>query len=115
MSRSAELGIDADFSDVNLVEGANFNPEFLELVSCGSLSIGYSLIDVASFQNPNASLPTLTHEGKSYKSTVEVIDYLMSISSTTVVPETSITKAVRRQLVLGCVLSSLLPNCQPLI
>jgi hypothetical protein len=47
-----------------------------------------------SFQNPNASLPTLTHEGKSYKSTAEVIDYLVSISSTKVAPETSITKVV---------------------
>ena len=48
----------------------------------------------ASFQNPNASLPTLTHEGKSYKSTAEVINYLVSISSTKVAPETSITKVV---------------------
>jgi len=71
----AELGIDADSSEVNLFEGANFNPEFLKL-------------------NPNATLPTLTHEGKSYKSTAEVIDYLLSISSTKVAPETSITKVV---------------------
>ncbi|KAF8498199.1 hypothetical protein F5888DRAFT_1794261 [Russula emetica] len=56
-----ELGIDADFSEVNLFE--------------------------ASFQNPNGTLPTLTHEGKSYKSTAEVIDYLVA-------PETFITKVV---------------------
>ena len=37
MLHSAELGIDADLSEVNLVEGANFNPEFLKLVSRGSL------------------------------------------------------------------------------
>jgi len=70
-----ELGIDADFSEVNLFEGANFNPEFLKL-------------------NPNGTLPTLTHEGKSYKSTAEVIDYLVSVSSTKVAPETFITKVV---------------------
>ena len=95
MSHSGELGIDADLSEVNLFEGANFNPEFLKLVSRGSVSIVYAFIDVASFfQNPNATLPTLTHEGKSYKSTAEVVDYLVSISSTKVAPETSITKVV---------------------
>jgi hypothetical protein len=36
-TRSPELGIDADFSEVNLLEGANFNPEFLKLVSGGCL------------------------------------------------------------------------------
>jgi hypothetical protein len=46
MSHSAELGIDADFSEVNLVEDANFNPEFLKLVSRGSLSIVHAFIDV---------------------------------------------------------------------
>ena len=50
----------------------------------------------SSFQNPNANLPgpTLTDKGKSYKSTAEVIDYLVSISSTNVAPETAITKVV---------------------
>jgi hypothetical protein len=33
VTHSGELGIDADFTVVNLVEGANFNPEFLKLVS----------------------------------------------------------------------------------
>ena len=37
VTRSPELGIDADFSEVNLLEGANFNPEFLKLVSGGRL------------------------------------------------------------------------------
>jgi hypothetical protein len=32
MLPSAELGIDADFNSVNLVEGENFQPEFLKLV-----------------------------------------------------------------------------------
>ena len=94
MSLSGELGIDADLSEVNLFEGANFSPEFLKIVSRGSLWIVYAFVDVVSFQNPNATLPTLTHEGKSYTSTAEVIDYLVSISSTKVAPETSITKVV---------------------
>jgi hypothetical protein len=38
VTHSAELGIDADFSEVNLIEGANFNPEFLKLVSGGRVS-----------------------------------------------------------------------------
>lgn len=57
----------------------------------------YAFIDVASFQNPNGTLPTLTHEGKSYESTAEVIDYLVSISSRKVPPETSITKVVHEE------------------
>jgi len=71
----AELGIDAEFKTVNLVEGANFDPEFLKL-------------------NPGATLPTLTDNGKSYTSTTAVIDHLVSISSVEVAPETSITKTV---------------------
>jgi len=71
----AELGIDADFSIVNLVEGENFKPEFLKL-------------------NPNATIPTLTHGGKSFTSTTEVVNYLASISSTKVAPETTITTVV---------------------
>jgi hypothetical protein len=94
MPHSGELGIDADLSEVNLFEGANFSPEFVKIVSRSSLWIVYALVEVASFQNPNATLPTLTHEGKSYTSTAEVIDYLVSISSTKVAPETSITKVV---------------------
>ena len=94
MSHSGELGIDADLSEVNLFEGANFSPEFLKIVGRGRLLIVYAFVDVACFQNPNATLPTLTHEGKSYTSTAEVIDYLVSISSTKVAPETSITKVV---------------------
>lgn len=77
MSHSAEIGIEADLREVNHFDGANFNPEFLKL-------------------NPNATLPALTHEGKSYKSTAEVIDYFASISSTKVAPETSITKVVHK-------------------
>ncbi len=42
-------------------------------------------------QNPNGTLPTLTHEGKSFTSTAAVIDYLVSISSKKVAPATSIT------------------------
>ena len=59
MSRSGELGIDADFSKVNIVKGANFSLEFLKLVRCGSPSFVCAFIDVACFQNPNVTLPTL--------------------------------------------------------
>ena len=94
MPHSAELGIEAHLSEVNLFEGANFSPEFLNIVSRCSLWIVYAFVDVALSQNPNATLPTLTHEGKSYTSTAEVIDYLVSISSTKVAPKTSIPKVV---------------------
>ncbi|KAI0297024.1 hypothetical protein B0F90DRAFT_1819574 [Multifurca ochricompacta] len=57
---------------VNLIEGANFDPEFVKV-------------------NPHATLPTLIHEGKSFTSTVAVINYLVSISSRKIAPETSIT------------------------
>jgi len=56
-----ELGYgpeDIDIKVVNLVEGANFEPSFLKI-------------------NPAATLPTLTADGKTYTSTVEVIDYLV--------------------------------------
>ena len=39
MAHSPELGIDADFSDVNLLEGANFNPEFVKIVSDDCLAL----------------------------------------------------------------------------
>ncbi len=45
-------------------------------------------------QNPNATIPTLTHGGKSFTSTTEVVNYLASISSTKVAPETTITTVV---------------------
>jgi hypothetical protein len=39
-------------------------------------------------------LPALVHNGKSYTSTAEVVDYLVSISSKKVAPATSITTVV---------------------
>jgi hypothetical protein len=38
MPHSVELGIDAEYKVVNLVEGANFDPEFLKLVSSDTRS-----------------------------------------------------------------------------
>jgi hypothetical protein len=38
MTRSAEPGIDSDFSEVSLLEGVSFSLEFLNLVSLGCLS-----------------------------------------------------------------------------
>ncbi|KAI0297030.1 hypothetical protein B0F90DRAFT_1819579 [Multifurca ochricompacta] len=58
-----ELGLDADPRVVNLIEGANFDPEFVKV-------------------------------GKSFTSTVAVINYLVSISSRKIAPETSITTVV---------------------
>ena len=84
---------------MSLFEGANFSPEFLKLVSRNSLSTVHAVIDALSSKNSNATLPTLTHVGKSYKSTAEVIDYLVSISSTKVTPETSISKVVHEDSV----------------
>lgn len=72
---SAELDVDIDVKVVNLADGGNFDPEFLKL-------------------NPNGTLPTLVHDGKSFGSTATVIDYLVSISSKKVAPATSITTVV---------------------
>jgi glutathione S-transferase len=91
---SAELGIDADFSSVNLLEGENFKPEFLKIVSCSYSRIHEAVVEALFSQNPNATLPTLTHDGKTFTSTTEVTNYLVSISSTKVAPETSITSVV---------------------
>ncbi|KAH9068005.1 hypothetical protein EDB83DRAFT_2519091 [Lactarius deliciosus] len=76
----AELDVDADLEIVNLVEGANFDPQFLKL-------------------NPHGTLPTLAHGEKSFTSTAAVIDYLVSISSKKVAPATSITTVVHEDKV----------------
>ncbi|KAI0651780.1 hypothetical protein C8Q79DRAFT_57617 [Trametes meyenii] len=57
----AELGYADDAIEtkiVNLAEGANFTPEFLKI-------------------NPQATLPTLVADGKSYTNTKEVVHYLI--------------------------------------
>ncbi|KAA1475923.1 hypothetical protein DENSPDRAFT_883926 [Dentipellis sp. KUC8613] len=60
---------------VDLLKGDNFKPDFIKL-------------------NPNATLPTLAADGKSYKNTIEVVDYLASISSVKAAPRTAITDEV---------------------
>jgi len=72
---AADLPVDVDDTTINLLEGGNFNPEFVKL-------------------NPNATVPTLTHDGKSFTSTAEVINYLVSISQKKIAPETRITSVV---------------------
>lgn len=60
MPHSAELAIDSDFSVVNLVEGENFKPEFLKLVSGSRLFLYNPPIDLeACFAEPqcHASYP----------------------------------------------------------
>ncbi|KAH9952490.1 hypothetical protein BC827DRAFT_1349874 [Russula dissimulans] len=71
----ADLPVDVDDTTINLLEGGNFNPEFVKL-------------------NPNATVPILTHDGKSFTSTVEVINYPVSISQKKIAPETPITSVV---------------------
>ncbi|KAH9956745.1 hypothetical protein BC827DRAFT_1270781 [Russula dissimulans] len=65
---AADLPVDVDDTAINLLEGGNFNPEFVQF-------------------NPNATVPTLTHDRKSFTSTVEVINYLVSISQKKITPE----------------------------
>jgi hypothetical protein len=72
---SAELDVDVEYKVIDLSQGDNFSPEFLK-------------------HNPNGTLPALVHNGKSYISTVEVIEYLVSVSSKKVAPATSITTVV---------------------
>ncbi|RDX55940.1 hypothetical protein OH76DRAFT_1414459 [Lentinus brumalis] len=58
----AELGYPEDAIEtkvVNLVEGANFSPEFVKI-------------------NPHATLPTLVADGKTYTNTKDVISYLIA-------------------------------------
>jgi hypothetical protein len=98
---SAELEIDADIQIVNLAEGANFDPEFLKIVSkCQLQYLSFSASYQGSFsQNPNATLPTFIHAGKSFTNTTAVINYLVSISSIQVPPDTSITTTVHDETV----------------
>ncbi|KAH9957492.1 hypothetical protein BC827DRAFT_1157222 [Russula dissimulans] len=60
------------------VQGENLNPESVKL-------------------NPNATVPILTHDRISFTSTVEVINYLVSISQKKIAPETSITSVVHEE------------------
>ncbi|KAN0127287.1 hypothetical protein V8E53_014891 [Lactarius tabidus] len=77
---AAELGVDVDLETIDLFHGENFNPKFLA-------------------NNPNGTLPALAHNGKSYISTAEVVNYLVSISSKKVAPATSITTVVHEEKV----------------
>lgn len=60
----------------------------MNLVTAFHLSYGPPL------QNPNGTLPTLTHGGSSFTSTIAVIDYIVTISSKKVAAATSITTEV---------------------
>lgn len=94
---SAELGVDTDYEVVDLFEGGNFDPKFLKLVSSDLVATFSLSYKPHSSQNPGATLPTLAHNGKSYTSTADVIDYLVSISPKKVAPATSITTVVHEQ------------------
>ena len=59
MTYSAELDIEADFSEVNLLEGANFSPEFLKLVSGGGLSYATLGLTSRSLRIPMRPFPPL--------------------------------------------------------
>ena len=54
---SAELGIDADTSNVNLVEGENFKPEFLKLVSCSRRIFFFTRLLKPVFSEPECHPP----------------------------------------------------------
>lgn len=56
-SLSVELDVDVEFKQVNLMEGENFKPTFLEL-------------------NPKGTLPTLTFDSEVYTDTAAIVSYL---------------------------------------
>ena len=68
-SLSAELNTEAEFTQVNLMEGKNFEPAFLKL-------------------NPEGTLPTLTFGSEVYTDTKTVISYLNKKSSSPVAEAT---------------------------
>jgi len=68
----AELGVDVEFKQVNLLDGANFEPSFLKL-------------------NPKATLPTLTADSSIYTDTTAVVSYLNSIARSPVSKSTEFT------------------------
>ena len=94
MPFSAELDVDVDSKIINIVEGGNFDPEYLKIVSGDFWSLLLSLSSSPFLQNPAGTLPALSHDGKSFGSTATVIDYLVSISSKKVAPATAITTEV---------------------
>ncbi|KAI0047629.1 hypothetical protein FA95DRAFT_1558961 [Auriscalpium vulgare] len=57
------------------MQGDNFDPSFVKI-------------------NPNATLPTLTADGKAYTNTTDVVDFLVKKSSVKVATRTAITTAV---------------------
>lgn len=59
-----ELGVpDVEFKQTNLLQGENFEPAFIA-------------------KNPNATLPTLEADGKTFTNTTDVVHYLASIAPT---------------------------------
>ncbi|KAI0263273.1 hypothetical protein BC834DRAFT_326378 [Gloeopeniophorella convolvens] len=70
-----ELGVDVETKRVNLIEGENFDPEFVKI-------------------NPNATIPSLTHQGKAYTNTIDVVNHIASLSTKKVAPASAITVEV---------------------
>jgi hypothetical protein len=65
ISLSAELGVDVEVKQVNLLNGENFEPSFIKL-------------------NPKATLPTLTVGSTVYTDTASVVSYLNSVAASPV-------------------------------
>ncbi|KAI0038369.1 hypothetical protein FA95DRAFT_1229197 [Auriscalpium vulgare] len=73
-----ELTDAIEFKRVDLIQGENFEPSFVKI-------------------NPNATLPTITADGKAYTNTTDVVDFLVKKSSVKVATRTAITTAVHEE------------------
>jgi len=63
---SAEPGVDADLSVINLVEGENFKPEYLKIVSRDSHLALFRLIETHFLRTPMLPFaPSSTRENHS--------------------------------------------------
>lgn len=74
----AELGVDVEFKQVVLINGENFEPDFLKI-------------------NPKATLPTLTVGSSVYTDTKSVVSYLNSSAPSPVAKATAFTDLVHEQ------------------
>lgn len=100
MRNSVELDYtdrDIEKSIINLAEGENFNPFFLEIVCLAAVNNCIQLTP-QKFQNPNATLPTLIAGQKAYISTAEVTEYLIMNAKTRVKIGSSLIAKIHEDL-----------------
>lgn len=101
MMRSLQLSVELKLTDkvdaktINVVEAENASPAFVKIVSRPHLLSVILLAKSASLlQSPNATLPALHADGKTYGNTIESVEYLAKVSDVKVAPATELTAKI---------------------